>query len=347
MSRYFNQHHVFVMLAITLVFASCAPRRPPVFIHEMPAQGGVPWLSDKFDNAEGKFTFGIVTDLTGGEREGIFAIAIEQLNLLRPELIVTVGDLVEGSSSSPDSINMEYDSFDARARKGIAPLFHVGGNHDLTDPVMRKVWTDRYGAHYYYFIYKNVLFLMLDTEDHTDARRKEIHEARMAAIKVLDGPEPEKARDMEYFKMPERVTGTIGAEQTAYFKDVIARHPEVSWTMLFMHKPIWKTTGEGSLEGIETAMAERPYTVFNGHFHSYSHTSKNGKDYIILGTTGGAQGNDDPNAYDHVTLVTMDANGPSLANLRLDGILNKYGKIPLNGDSLCFQASRCGEQAGH
>lgn len=347
MNHCLNLRHVSLLVGIGLVFASCAPKRPPVFTHEMPAQGGVPWLSDKFDNTEGKFTFGIVTDLNGGERAGIFEIAVEQLNLLRPELIVTVGDLVEGESSNPDSIAMEYDDFDARARKANAPLFHVGGNHDLTDPVMRQVWKDRYGAHYYYFIYKNVLFLMLDTEDHTDQRRKEIHEARTAAIKAMDGPNPETARDMEYFKMPERVTGTIGAEQSAYFKDVIAKHPEVSWTVLFMHKPIWKTEGEGSLQTIEAALAGKPYTVFNGHFHSYSHTTKNDRDHIILGTTGGHQGETDPNSFDHVTLVTMTPQGPSIANLRLDGILNKYGKIPLNGDSLCFQASRCGEKVAH
>ncbi len=330
-----------VCLGICLFFVACTPNRPPVFTHGLPTQGPVPWLSEKFDNADGKFTFAIVTDLNGGERDGIFDIAIEQINLVRPELIVTVGDLVDGESSNPDSIAMEYEHFDARARKATAPLFHVGGNHDLTDAVMRKVWKERYGAHYYYFIYKNVLFLVLDTEDHSDKRREEIDQARKAAIKVMDGPEPEKAKEMDYYKMPERVTGNIGAEQTTYFKEVIARHPEVSWTVLFMHKPIWKREGEGSLEGIERALSGKAYTVFNGHFHSYSHTTKNEKDYIIMGTTGGHQNEKDLNSFDHFTLVTMTKDGPSIANLRLDGILNKYGKIPLNGDSVCFQASKC------
>lgn len=329
-----------VMAVLLLFFTGCG-RKESNFQHGFAAGGAVPWLSDQFDNAEDKFTFGIVTDLTGGERPGIFSIAVEQLNMLRPELIVTVGDLVEGNTSIPDSIHKEYESFDARARQAKAPLFHVGGNHDLTDPVMRQVWKDRYGAHYYYFIYKNVLFLMLDTEDHTDARRQEIHEARQAAIKVLDGPEPEKAREMEYFKMPERVTGNIGDEQSAYFTEVIAQHPEVSWTMLFMHKPIWKREGPGSLQRIETALKGRSYTVFNGHVHSYSHTPKDNRDYIMLGTTGGAQGANDPMAFDHVTLVTMTKEGPTLANLRLDGILDKTAHIPLQGDTVCFQASRC------
>ncbi|MBL7852601.1 MAG: metallophosphoesterase [Cyclobacteriaceae bacterium] len=332
----------FLLIPAFLVFFVACQQRTEVFTHGLSAGSSVPWLSETFDDAGEKFTFGIVTDLNGGEREGIFQIAVEQLNLLRPELIVTVGDLVEGTSSNADSIAAEYDHFDARARKAKAPLFHVGGNHDLTDPVMRQVWKDRYGAHYYYFVYKNVLFLMLDTEDHTDERRREIHEARQAAIKVMDGPEPEKARDMEYFKMPERVTGNIGDEQASYFQKVIADHPEVYWTVLFMHKPVWKREGAGSLEPLEKSLANRPYTVFNGHFHSYSHTLKNDKDHIILGTTGGHQGADDPNSFDHVTFVTMTKEGPSIANLRLDGILDKTAHIPLKGDSVCFQASRCG-----
>ena len=331
---------LFSVLTLAAIFIACARKVPEVFTHSMP-QGSVPWLHNRFDDTKEKFTFAIVSDLNGGERKGIFEIAVEQLNLLRPELIVTVGDLVDGESSNKDSIIAEYDSFDARAGKALAPLFHVGGNHDLTDPAMRKVWKDRYGAHYYYFVYKDVLFLMLDTEDYSDARRSEIFEARSSAIKVMDGPNPEEAKEMEYFKMPERVSGQISAEQSAYFTDVIKQHPNVKWTLLFMHKPVWKREMEGGLQLIESALAQRPYTLFNGHLHSYSYTLKNDRDHIILGTTGGSQPAEGQNSFDHVTLVTMGAEGPSIANLRLDGILNKTGKIPLNGDSLCFQASRC------
>lgn len=292
----------------------------------------------------GKFTFAIVTDLNGGERPGIFDVAVEQLNLLRPELILSVGDLLDGETENEDSLKMEFERFDARAAKARAPFFHVGGNHDLTNPKMRQIWKDRYGAHYYYFIYKNVLFLVLDTEDYTDERRAEIHEARSAAIKMMDGPTPEKAGEMEYFKMPERVTGKIGPEQSAYFTDIINKHPEVRWTFLFMHKPVWKTTGEGSLDDIEKALSGRPYSVFNGHLHSYSHNTKNDRDYIMLGTTGGSQNPQDSHSFDHVSLVTVGADGPAIANLRLDGILTKLGNLPLNGDSLCFQASHCGSK---
>ena len=62
----------------------------------------------------------------------------------------------------------------------------------------------------------------------------------------------------------------------------------------------------------------------------------------MLGTTGGGQNINDPMSFDHVTLVTMTEDGPSIASLKLNGILDKTGRIPAGGDSLCLQASNCG-----
>ena len=187
-----------------------------------------------------------------------------------------------------------------------------------------------------------MLFLVLDTEDYDNERMQEIYLARAAAIEVLDGDHPEQAREMAYFQMPERVTGEIGLEQSTYFQDVIADHPEVRWTMLFMHKPVWRREDEPDFGAIEGALSGRPYTLFNGHFHAYSHTVRHGRDYIMLGTTGGGQNAGNAMSFDHVTLVTMAKDGPSIGHLKLDGILDKTGHLPAGGDSLCFQASRCG-----
>ena len=39
---------------------------------------------------------------------------------------------------------------------------------------------------------------------------------------------------------------------------------------------------------------------------------------------------------DHVMLVTVDDQEATLVNLKLSGILDKTGKIPLNGEDLEF-----------
>jgi hypothetical protein len=47
-------------------------------------------------------------------------------------------------------------------------------------------------------------------------------------------------------------------------------------------------------------------------------------------------------AFDHLTLVTMTGEGPSIAHLRMDGVLAPNGRLPKGGDSLCLQAANCG-----
>ena len=322
-----------------ILFLGC--NQPAAIFTNDIEQGHTPWKAAPGPRQAEKFSFGIVSDLYSGERPGVFDVAVAQLNLLRPEFVLSVGDLVDGGTEDTLQLKKEYDRFDGMVANLKMPFFHVGGNHDLTNLVMRKFWERRYGKRYYHFVYDNVLFLMVDSEDYGPERMQQIYEARAKAIEVLDGPNPELARDMEYYKMPERVSGEIGEEQSAYFEKVIQDHPDARWTFVLMHKPVWQREAANNLSRIEHALDGKNYTVINGHFHSYSHTVRNDRDYMILGTTSGGQNPQDEMAFDHVTYVTMDREGPSITNLRLEGILDKTGHVPLNGDTLCYQASRC------
>ena len=53
-------------------------------------------------------------------------------------------------------------------------------------------------------------------------------------------------------------------------------------------------------------------------------------------------GSMDPAAIDHVTLVTVSDEGSDIANLRMSGIFDKTGNIPMNGDTICLE--RCADQ---
>ena len=332
-------------ITASLFIAACSPDPPTAandaFLHDI-ADGPTPWTHARFNDAADEFTFAVFSDLYGGERDGVFAVAAAQLELLRPELIVSIGDLIDGGTEDRAQLQEEWDEFDGKVANAGAPVFYAGGNHDLTNPVMRDFWMDRYGARYYHFVYKDVLFLVLDSEDMQRQRMQEVYELRAAAIDVLLQDGYTAFQQTEYFRAPERSTGNVSAEQADYFLDVIARHADVRWTFLFMHKPVWKNDQEREFQAIEAALSARPYTVINGHLHSYSLTERLGRDYITLGTTGGSQVADDDMAFDHVTLVAMSDGGPSIANLKLAGILDKSGHVPHGGDDLCFQASRCG-----
>lgn len=300
-----------------------------------------PWLEKKFDNGADKFTFAIFSDLNGGEREGVFNVGAAQLRLLRPELIVSIGDLIDGGTEDETQLKKEWDSFDKRAEAAGAPIFRVGGNHDLTNVKMREVWAKRYGPRYYHFVYKDTLFLILDSEDFTEKRMREVYLARAEAIKIIDFNNPGPWYASEYYNMIERTRGEISAGQSAYFEKVLADNPDVKWTFLFMHKPTWLREDGKGMDRIEAALQGRNYTVFNGHEHTFRYTERKGMDYIMLGTTGGSQNPNSDKAFDHLTLINMDDTGPTISHIRMDGLLDKTGNIPAGGNDLCYQASKC------
>ena len=297
--------------------------------------GPVPWTHQDFDSSH--FTFVVFSDLTGGERDRIFEVALAQVNLLRPELIVNVGDLIEGGSDDPAEWHRHWDSFDDRADKARAPIFYAGGNHDLTGNLAREVWNDRLGPRYYHFIYKNTLFLILDTEDNTPERMAEIEQKRLEAVEVYKTQGPEAFAQTAYAQMPERKAGTIGPEQRDYFMEVLKANPEVTWTFLLMHKPAWEKENEQNFQMIENALADQPYTVFYGHTHIYNYQQRQGRDYINLATTGGEQFPEIGRSMDHLLLVTVDDESVDIANLLMEGILDKTGRVPLGGDTLEFE----------
>jgi 3',5'-cyclic AMP phosphodiesterase CpdA len=329
-----KQSGYLLLLSILLLGIQCkkTPETIPDFQHEI-TQGARPWTSEDFEDTEEDFTFAIISDLNGGERPGVYRQAITQLNRLDPTFVLSVGDLIDGGTEDTLQLRKEWDSFDARTRELRMPFFYLGGNHDLTNIAMRDFWKNRYGPRYYHFRYKDVLFLMMDSEDYTKQRMMEIYHARDTAIRIMDGYMEGDYKESTYYHMPERRVGNLGEEQAAYFKEVLKENTDVRWTFVLMHKPLWMREGEGNMAPLEEALKDRNYTVINGHFHTYSHRKRNGMDYLILGTTGGSQNPEDPNSFDHITLVHM-ALEPQITHLKMDGVLDIAGKagepVPLN-----------------
>ncbi|MBS0334595.1 MAG: metallophosphoesterase [Proteobacteria bacterium] len=309
--------------------------------------GAKPWTGPPIDDAPDSFRFAVVTDLYSGYRPGVFDVAVAELGLLRPAFVMTIGDQIEGGIEDKAKLNAEWDEFDARLAGLHAPYFHAAGNHDMASLAQREVFEARYGRRYYHFLYKNVLFLVLDTEDYTPARMSEIFKLRDDYIRT-DKTDHAKARALPYATLMEAKVGEIGDAQSAYFEKVLKANPKVRWTVLLFHKPVWNRTDAHGLGRIEAALKGRPYTVVSGHLHQYGYASRNGHDYLTLGTTGGGRKYDGtPGAVDHVLWVTMTKDGPSIANLRLDGVFDKTGHIPAGGENLCLDTGpKCPAMGG-
>ena len=277
-----------------------------------------PWTHLRFCNNPDNFHFAIVSDRTGGHLPGVFTNAVNCLNLLRPEFVMSVGDLVEGyveDANGPRDCNEEqlsrqWDEFDGLVEKLRMPFFYIPGNHEIFTEETLKKWQQRRGRSYYHFRYCDVLFLCLNSEE-----KKSDH-----------GP------------------GYLSDSQIDYFRKVLVKHRNVRWTLLFLHKPMWKDDKNESLIKIEKLLAGRNYTFFAGHVHAYSKTVRNGQRYYTLATTGASGGGKryvtsegytrrkllglDKGQFDHIVWVTMTDDGPVIANLLLEGILERVLKLP-------------------
>lgn len=314
---------ILIICSGLLVLSACRTeeKSAPRFQHEITG-GAKPWTHENFEQTEKDFTFAIISDLNGGEREGVYAKAVDLLNRLDPTYVLSVGDLIDGGTEDTVQLAKEWDSFDARTAKLKMPFFYLGGNHDLTNTTMREFWKNRYGPRFYHFLFDDVLFLMMDSEDFEAERMQQIYEARAEALRIISGEVEGNYPDSEYYHMPERRVGAMGIEQLDYFRSVLARYPEVKWTFVLMHKPLWMREDAKGLGPLEDLLSDRAYTVINGHFHSLSHQQRKGRNYTILGTTGGSQHAGDSLSMDHITLVRM-TDTPVITHLKLDGALNE------------------------
>ena len=174
----------------------CKPKRMHAFSYdptEVPQ--AKPWTTENFKNNPDNFQFAILGDRGGGANpKGTYQRAIEQLNWLQPEFVMSVGDYVEGYTSDPKVMNEQWDEFDGIVKKLEMPFFYVRGNHDINTPITREAWAERRGPKYYHFKYKDVLFIALDTEEPLQPVAPEL-EADLSRFNDLNINDPAKAKE--------------------------------------------------------------------------------------------------------------------------------------------------------
>lgn len=297
MKRFLLALAAVVVLTAAVAFSNVVP--PVTSFLQVKVEDRNPWTNLRINNDPEDFQFVLVSDRTGGHRAQVFSRAVEQINLLQPEFVVSVGDLIEGNSDKPERLESDWREFQGYVAKLKMPFFYVPGNHDLTNKVQEKLWQAKFGRRYYHFVYKNVLFLLLCSEDPPNS-------------------------------------GTMSAEQVAYVKKTLEENANVRWTVVALHRPIWAQSNletNGWLE-VEKLLGGRKYTVFAGHVHRYQKFVRNGMNYYQMATTGGGSRlrGTRYGEFDHVVWVTMKKDGPVLANLLLDGILPENLQRPASDE---------------
>jgi hypothetical protein len=293
------RYYIFLIISIFTAIITQGQEKPIMMNIESPDK---PWTHLGFNNDSRNFHFVVAPDHTGAHRSGILQKGIDRINLMQPEFVVSIGDLIEGYTPDPEIIENQWAEFNSYIQQLKMPYFYVAGNHDYTNQVMANHWREKYGTDYYYFTYKNVLFLCLNSEDGATA---------------LKNPD-------------------FSDQQLAFVEKTLAENPTVDWTMVFMHQPLWLTPTAKNWHNVEKLLSTRKHSVFTGHTHQYALHTRNNNDYFVLSTMGGVNSlrGKKYGEFDHFLWVTMTPDGPTYANLLLDGVEDKSVQTAENLDRI-------------
>ena len=97
-------------LVVSVLVAAAALSRnqgmPPGDLQvEVEVEDRNPWTHLRLNNDPGDFQFVVISDRTGGHRPRIFSQAVEQINLLQPEFVLSVGDLIDDQGRHAAVVN--------------------------------------------------------------------------------------------------------------------------------------------------------------------------------------------------------------------------------------------------
>ncbi len=257
----------------------------------LPASGdGYPMLERPWPAGPDKFDFIVVGDKTsGGEYKWpVFDEAIREINLLRPDFAIMVGDLIPGHMIDRPTWESQWEEFWQHGASIKVPFLFLPGNHDISNPEMYRLWQEDYGQTYYSFDYMGCHFIAINTEEERFDGRGEVWNSMIDFVR----------RDL------------------AQAED--ARH-----TFLFMHKPMWRDSRYANdWTEILSALGTRRYSAFAGHWHTLElDDTLPGRHMVVAATGGGLRPSPlkELGRFDHYTKVTVDGDSVYLAIVEPNG----------------------------
>ncbi|MCK4601535.1 MAG: metallophosphoesterase, partial [Phycisphaerae bacterium] len=254
------------------------------------------------------FNFVVASDRTGGHIPGEWAAAVKQINLLKPDFVISVGDLIEGYTDDDVKVTRQWDEFDEITKKLDAPFFYCPGNHDVSNDKMLGLYIKRYGVagrSYYSFNYRNCHFVVLDSN--TAIRKK-----------------------------------GFAAEQFDWLAKDLDAAKDAGCVFVFYHHPFWQDAELWArLRGLLPA---EKTIIFNGHYHRLSYRHLEGIKMYTLAATSANVGKygrilGDFRMFAHVSVNKADV---TIAMIPLHEVLpHDYATEPFQKDvNKLFGAAR-------
>lgn len=206
----------------------------------------------------------------------VFERAVAEFNVLRPDLVVVIGDLIFGYSDDPAHLRRMWEAYFQVVERCQVPIFPVVGNHDVSKPLHEELWKELVGPMYYSFTYGRALFLCLASDE-------------------ADHP------------------GMISPQQERWVAAQLDAHRGARQVFVFVHQPLFDRGPQTRWDAIHNLLRKHPAPTkicFAGHQHVYTLLpERDGIRYVITGGAGAEIGPlPEAGDFHHYLLVTVKDN---------------------------------------
>ena len=253
------------------------------------------------------FSFVVLADRTaaGPNSLAVLAEAVSEVNLLGPDLVLNVGDMIPGYGNQGQWLSQMKELRRVTDRLTM-PWLPVAGNHDIYWTANKPHPAGEHESDYEKYV--GPLWYAME------------HKGCWFIVLFSDEGDPQTGK--KDFSDPN--AQVLSPRQTQWLGSVLGKAARARHIFVFLHQPRWIFSEYGQDWHRVHRMLSRAgvSAVFAGHHHLLSFDGRrDGVQYYRLGTTGGDIDRDlEPDGFHHYLLVTVHPKDFSVAAIKVGSV---------------------------
>ena len=217
---------------------------------------------------------------------------IQEINLLKPEAVFIIGDLVYGYDERKEVVEEQWKKFKEALTLFKVPYFLVPGNHEIFGEEFALELYKKYaGPTYWAKLVGDKLFIALNTEE------------------------------LGY-------EASLSPDEINFLEQTLKKYSNVKKKYILMHRPLWWDYEDHNLwmDKIHPMLLKHGVkAVFAGHYHEYEFQEINGIKYIVTGGGGAESTNEElKGGFNHFLYVRENSDGDDYL------VIGSRGLFPVN-----------------